>query len=232
MFSQDRFSLTRFSIGSEGNTIQVGFDGRVEMQSVSGAAVPILTHLFGNGEFAANAKGTISVPASFSVGAALEATSKMRANILVSARMSESVSAESYGSRNDNIAARMISGLSAGAWAGKTIPTRAKPSGSFLASAFASKDILAGSVASEVFTALSEAGKQATDRAVINITIPPGGELRIDADTYRVILDGENVLYAQAGDWIRLNREVRYLDVELASGGPLEGGITYQERFL
>ena len=64
------------------------------------------------------------------------------------------------------------------------------------------------------------------------IAIPPGGEIRIDSDTFRVLLDGENILYAQEGDWINVAREVLYLDIESATGGALEGSITYQERYL
>ena len=46
------------------------------------------------------------------------------------------------------------------------------------------------------------------------------------------MLDGENVLYAQSGDWINVSRELLRLIVESATGGALEGQLIYTERYL
>ena len=59
----------------------------------------------------------------------------------------------------------------------------------------------------------------------MQVTIPPGGELRLDSDVFLAMLDGENVLYAQSGDWINVSRELLRLIVESATGGDLEGQI-------
>lgn len=66
----------------------------------------------------------------------------------------------------------------------------------------------------------------------MQVTIPPGGELRLDSDVFLAMLDGENVLYAQSGDWINVSRELLRLIVESATGGDLEGQIIYTERYL
>lgn len=66
----------------------------------------------------------------------------------------------------------------------------------------------------------------------MQVTIPPGGELRLDSDVFLSMLDGENVLYAQSGDWINVSRELLRLIVESATGGALEGQIIYTERYL
>ena len=77
-----------------------------------------------------------------------------------------------------------------------------------------------------------DASSQSTEIVRIDITLPPGSEIRIDSETYRVIMDGDNVLYAQNGDWLTLTRELLYIDVESASGGELSGTLIYTERYL
>ena len=79
---------------------------------------------------------------------------------------------------------------------------------------------------------IMEATSQTAEVAKVEITIPPGGELRLDSDIFTAMLDGENVLYAQSGDWINVSRELLRLIVENATGGALEGQIIYTERFL
>lgn len=232
MFSVARFSLSRFSLGVEGNAIK--FEGLFsdEMQSVSGVAIPVLASAFMVDVCQGSAKGTIAIPSAFSSEAGMQAEVGMNANILLPFSFGESARGVTTGSRNESISGLLSDALNADVWAGKTMPFSVGMADQMHAGAFASKNILSSMLVSEVATTSSEAGTQSTERVTVSITIPPGGELRIDSDTYRVLLDGENVLYAQDGDWIKLDREVLYLDIETASGGPLEGHMTYQERYL
>lgn len=232
MFSVARFSLSRFSLGVEGNAIK--FEGLFsdEMQSVSGVAIPVLASAFMVDVCQGSVKGTIAIPSAFSSEAGMQAEVGMNANILLPFSFGESARGITVGSRNERISGLWIDALNADVWAGKVMPFGIDLEDRMRAGAFASKNILSSLFGSEVATTSSSAGKQSTDRTTVTITIPPGGELRIDSDTYRVLLDGENALYAQEGDWIKLAREVLYLDIETASGGPLEGHITYQERYL
>ena len=80
--------------------------------------------------------------------------------------------------------------------------------------------------------AVTAATTQTTETASFQLTIPPGGELRIDSGTFTVTLDGRNVLHTQSGDWIEVSRELLRLLIESASGGQLEGQLVYTERFL
>ncbi len=64
------------------------------------------------------------------------------------------------------------------------------------------------------------------------LTIPPGGELRIDSELFLVLLNGENALHTQSGDWINISRNLLRLIVESASGGQLRGQLIYTERYL
>ena len=66
----------------------------------------------------------------------------------------------------------------------------------------------------------------------INVTIPPGGELRIDSDVFTAFLGQQNIIHLYNGDWINFNRNTRVLSVEAGTGGNLTGDIVYTERFL
>lgn len=66
----------------------------------------------------------------------------------------------------------------------------------------------------------------------IGISIPPGGELRIDSENYTVTLNGENVLYAQSGYWPILSRDLAQMTVDSGTGGKMTGEMVYAERWL
>lgn len=232
MFSMARFSLSRFSLGAEGNAIKFEGSFSEELKSVSGVAVPKFASAFMVDVCQGSVKGTIAIPSAFSSEAGMQAEVDMYANILLPFSFVESAHGVTTGSRNESISGLWADALNAAVWAGKVMPFGADLGARMRAGAFASKNILSSLFASEVATTSASAGTQSTERTTVTITIPPGGELRIDSDTYRVLLDGENVLHAQEGDWIKLSREILYLDIETASGGPMEGSITYQERYL
>ena len=84
----------------------------------------------------------------------------------------------------------------------------------------------------DALNALSGAISEETESLSISIAIPPGGELRIDSDTFTVTLNGENILYAQLGDWVNVSRDLLRLDIESGSGGDLSGSLIYTERYL
>ena len=94
------------------------------------------------------------------------------------------------------------------------------------------KNVPASLKVSEVLTSILEATSQTTERATLQLTIPPGGELRIDSDLFIVLLNGENALHTQSGDWINISRNLLRLIVESASGGLLQGQLIYTERYL
>lgn len=73
-----------------------------------------------------------------------------------------------------------------------------------------------------------------TKICVLNITLKPGHRLIIDADNYNVLLDGENAIWVQSGDWIdELIRNTTEIKIDAASGaGNITASILYTERFL
>lgn len=64
--------------------------------------------------------------------------------------------------------------------------------------------------------------------------LKPGERILINAETYNVVLNGENATYYQSGDWIdELNRQTESIRVTASSGVKnLTVSILYTERYL
>lgn len=68
--------------------------------------------------------------------------------------------------------------------------------------------------------------------ALFSVTLPPGGELRIDSGSYTVTLNGENVLHLQQGDWIFADPALCAITVDSGTGAALEGEALFTARYL
>lgn len=76
---------------------------------------------------------------------------------------------------------------------------------------------------------------EATEEYVcsLDIVIPPGSTLIIDAINYNVFLDGENVVYAHSGAWLdEMNRMTQSIRITGTRTANLAANIMYTERFL
>ena len=64
--------------------------------------------------------------------------------------------------------------------------------------------------------------------------LKPGDKLIIDANNYNVLLNSENAIWYQSGDWIdELDRETVGIEISAASGvSNLSATILYTERYL
>lgn len=232
MFSRDRFSLSRFSLGSQDNTILIEETFTEDLKQVSGVAIPIETTAFFNDIIRGTLRGAIAMKASFESYSTLSASVTMNANIVVTDQLSEALQASVDGSKNEIIETVLSENLECAVHGSKTMPSTAIFGDALLSETCGVKDVLFYSILNDTFMCITEASSQTTEMARIDVTIPPGSELRIDSETYRALLDGNNILYAQNGDWIVLARELLYLDIESASGGSLDGVLIYTERYL
>lgn len=68
----------------------------------------------------------------------------------------------------------------------------------------------------------------------LNVQLEPGSTIIIDANNYNILIDGENAIWTQSGDWLdNLNRETISLNIQAASGGEgLSATVLYTERYL
>lgn len=73
-----------------------------------------------------------------------------------------------------------------------------------------------------------------TKTCVLTLTLKPGQTLIVDANTYNVLLDSQNAIEVQSGDWIDdLNRNTTDITISAASGlANLSATILYTERYL
>lgn len=73
-----------------------------------------------------------------------------------------------------------------------------------------------------------------TKTCVLTVTLRPSQVLIIDAENYNVLLDNQNAIDIQSGDWIdELNRSTTDITISAASGlSNLEATILYTERYL
>lgn len=232
MFSFDRFNLSRFSLGSQDNTIHIELLLAESLESVAGVAIPIETTAFFNDILRGTARGAIGIASTFESYAAMNSEALMQANIVVKELYENTLNASAQGSQNSMIAGVLADALNASSYASVDILWAESYAAALTSAADGVKDILVDTLLYELLGAVSGAGTQSTERVSIAVTLPPGGELRIDSDTFRVLLNGENALDKQSGDWITLSRDLLYLDIESAIGGGLSGNLIYTERYL
>lgn len=162
----------------------------------------------------------------------LHAMASMSANEVIEHSFFDALHANAYGQKNTPAVLESLDKLTAAVKGLKNIPAPLKLRDILTASAAGSKNVPVAAMASEALLTVLSATSQTTETATVQITIPPGGELRIDSELFLVLLNGENVLYAQSGDWINVSRNLLRLIVESAKGGKLTGQLIYTERYL
>lgn len=66
-----------------------------------------------------------------------------------------------------------------------------------------------------------------------NLTLKPGQELVIDANAFNVLLDKQNAIHLQKGDWLdNLNRNTQSIEISGTGATRLTAEILYTERYL
>lgn len=232
MYNDRRYSLARYSVNQETKTVEIAESFSEAMGAVAGAAIPVDFRDRYAETLQGSARGTVSVISTFSAVSGLFAAVKMSADVITRAAFSEALQDSAYGQKNTPATLSVMEELAAKPRASKDIPASLALTDRLAAAAAGSKNVPAPLGASEVLTSMLEATSQTTERTTLQLTIPPGGELRIDSELFTALLDGENVLYAQEGDWINISRDLLRLIVESASGGRLRGQLIYTERYL
>ena len=227
-----RYSLLRYSVNIAKKSIPISAAFSETMNTVAGSAVAVEC----GGQFFETAngsiQGTVAVVSALSAYSGLFTAAKMSANVVTSAAMFETLQTVTYGQKNIPGGITSADVLTASVWGSKDIPGLLPVADILTAQTAGSKNVPAPFTASEILTSILEATSQTTERTTLQLTIPPGGELRIDSELFLVLLNGENALHTQSGDWINISRNLLRLIVESASGGQLRGQLIYTERYL
>lgn len=74
----------------------------------------------------------------------------------------------------------------------------------------------------------------ATEEILLDVTIPPGGKLVVDSNTYEVLLSGMNVIDKHSGAWLHLDRDVSEIRLDVTKGraGDLRAELAYVEKWM
>lgn len=227
-----RYSLTRYSanIGSE---IEVSDSFVDNMRGVAGSAVFIdISDVY---DETATCRGriTASLITSATINTVFGHSVSMVANVDVSDNMTSDMYGEPYASQNINDAASFLDNITGTSYLSVDIPTSIDTSGAVYGSSVGCKNLSDSEIFStEVLLSTVGGGTVEDFVLAIDISIPPGGELRIDSENYTVLLNGENVLYAQSGYWPILSRDLAQMTVDSGTGGEMTGEIVFAERWL
>lgn len=227
-----RYSLLRYSVNLAKKSIPISAAFFETLNTVAGSAVEVEF----TGKFSENVQGsiqgTIAIASTLSANSGLFTAVKMSADVITAAAMIETLQAAAYGQKDTPASLDAKDMISASIWGAKNIHVYLPLADVLTAQTAGSKNIPAPLAVSEILTSILEATSQTTERATFQLTIPPGGELRIDSELFIVLLNGENALHTQSGDWINISRNLLRLIVESASGGQLRGQLIYTERYL
>lgn len=227
-----RYSLLRYSLGSSERDVESALCCTGSLNVVAGAAV--LTYSSARFTAALQGKilGSVAVISLISANGELSVNARMSANILAEMRRAEFLWSVAYACKNVCRGVFAQEALGAKIWACKDIPLLISAVCALFSEAAGSKDVSSALSGQGVLNSLPSATSQTTDTARVLLSIPPDGELRLNSDIFTAMLNGENVLYAQDGDWITLSDKTLRLLVESVSGGGLEGQLIYTERYL
>lgn len=232
MYNDRRYSLARYSFNQDTKTVEIAEGFFEAVGAVAGAAIPVDFRDRFADALQGSAQGTISVISMFLAASGFFASARMSANVVTDSSMLEALQTIAYGQKDIPGKITSVDVLDASIWGSKNIPERLSPMDRLTVRTAGSKNVPAPLKASEILTSMLEATSQTTERTTLQLTIPPGGELRIDSELFIVLLNGENALHTQSGDWINISRNLLRIIVESASGGRLRGQLIYTERYL
>ena len=232
MYNDRRYSIARYSVNQGTKMVEIAERFSEVMGAEAGAAIPVDFRDKYAEALQGSARGTVSVISAFTAASGLFTTAKMSADVVTRAALSEALRGSIYGQKNTPAELAVGAVLAARAQGSKNIPAPLELADRLTVAAAGSKNVPAILKVSEVLTSMLEATSQTTERTTIQLTIPPGGELRIDSELFLVLLNGENAIHTQSGDWINVSRELLRLIIESASGGQLRGQLIYTERYL
>lgn len=232
MAAHDRFSLHRYSLGSADNHIFAEQTFVDALGGVAGVAVPINATAYFSDSLQMAARGTVALLSRFGADDDLQGRAAACADMQLRVIFADELGQAAYAGKDMRRELLAVDALSGEAYAGKVMPREWAVGDSLSGQSYGSGEINMEAQFVDALGALSGAINEETESLSITIAIPPGAELRIDSDTFRVTLNGENILYAQLGDWINVSRDLLRLDIESGSGGDLSGSLIYTERYL
>lgn len=227
-----KYSLTKYS-ANIGSSVPVEFVAIENLRGVCGSTVFISVDVFASENLICNARLTASIITEAEAVSQLLGSANMLANVDVSFSSSSDMLTKVQAIKDLGVEFLSTEDLKSISHLSTDRIVEFSSESSMKSLAKLVKDIqFQGEFATEVLLASVGGGKVENQIVTINASIPPGGELRINSENFTVLLNGENILYAQEGTWPILSRELAKVTIDSGSGGTMTGEVVFTERWL
>jgi len=228
-----KFNISRFNTGHFSPDVQVVviFSERLEGLFGIGTDTPI--EVCFHFKTAGNVMMASGIPESFIGDTELWQSTMIRANVPLVAVFSEDLTAKVSVYMDINLSPVFANSFMARSWMVKDIHFGQEFFDGLLQRTVMCADMSVVVTFLEMFECVVYAVVLDYQTAQIAVTIPPGGELRLDSGIFTAMLDTQNVLHSYSGNWINLKPGMVRLDMAGVIGGTgLTAQVLYNERYL
>ena len=228
-----RFSLTKFSLHSDSKmeiSVVVNFVDSLKNLSGFGSLIIVEESWFDS--LKNSAKVTPTLPIEMSAKDGLKVNANIIGGVIINFIAEDDLNNRTFLSEDIHIVFDKSDELKNNSYVGKNIGFSQSFEDELKSIIEAAKNILTEGIFTDILHSVISSVILENDTVIINVTIPAGSVLEIHSDTYDVFLDGVNILDKQKGDWVFLDRNVKYIEVDTGTGGELEGRMLYNERYL
>lgn len=230
------FGHTRFGLATQGSLdipIAASFSDSLKSMAGFGVTLIVTESLFDSlGE---SIRLTATTPISFGAGDTLKANVEAIGGVVIETKLLDKLSSKSVAIKNIETDHELKDGLLGRSYLGKDMHLVNNPvelMDSLSGTLSAVKDLPVVELLSDILNCDVSTVILENDIFLLNVTVPAGGLLEINSDTFEVFLNGENILQLQDGEWVFLSRDVTAIQVDSGTGGALTGQVLYQERYL
>lgn len=231
--AHNKYSLTRFGLGSEGGVYQLEMDCSVSLGGSFGVgANAVLQDASMQVAFDNKAQGSIGLPLIMDLTAELNSQALGGTAIVLEFNASAELSARAKAGANIPVELDLSEKLGGSFILGADIPMSIDAAASLNADAVLGADIVLEGDLTAILSSSASVIDITEEMATIAVSLAPGDELRIDSENYTVTLNGENILHLQEGDWFRLSRGLLSITVDSGTAGALSGSLVCEERWL
>lgn len=231
--AEQKFSLQKFSANQSSSDLSIEVSLYSELQGSAGPATQIhIDSLIATAVFSGYVGMAVAIPFEAEISTEFKGHSTAKSAIGIDADCACHLNGEASLGARIGVEADLQSEIKGKSSLGARIYCGFDWKADLNGSAEAGSQIHEDYFVTAMLLGTSELAEMEEQAFVVDVELPPGAELRVDSENYTVTLDGENILYLQEGDWLRLSRGLRSILVDSGSGGSLEGEVIYQERWL
>ena len=137
-----------------------------------------------------------------------------------------------YVSKTMNAGHGIVAGISAKHHVGKRIWASHESGGQMPGSTHMGKRMNAAHPREAFVSAIIAMGLTKYGSFTLDVTIPPGGEVRVDSDVFTAMMGQANILHTFKGDWIFFERNTAQLVIDSATRGEIAGEVIFNTRYI